>query len=258
MKFLSKGVLIVIDGTDGSGKGTQTKLLVERLRLEGYAVEVTDFPQYGKKSAGLVEEYLNGVYGSPEEVGPYRASIFYACDRYAASFKMKEWLKEGRIIISNRYAGSNMGHQGGKILDGAERKKFLDWVYHLEFELFSIPKPDLNILLYVPPDIGQKLVSKKLQATLGVFMQGTNTQKIEQQKQSRAYLVGRTRDIHEADIDHLKHAAKVYLEIAKAYPEWHRIDCTHRHTMLSPQDIHNAVYTQVQKILLLNSTEHTP
>ena len=75
------GKFIVIDGTDGSGKATQTKLLVERLKNDGHDVEIADFPQYGKKSAGLIEKYLNGKYGSAEEVGPYRASIFYACDQ---------------------------------------------------------------------------------------------------------------------------------------------------------------------------------
>ena len=87
-KIKMKGKFIVIDGTDGSGKATQTNLLVERLKKENYDVETIDFPQYGQKSAALVEEYLNGKFGTAEEVGPYIASIFYACDRYAASFKI--------------------------------------------------------------------------------------------------------------------------------------------------------------------------
>ncbi|MBU4493296.1 MAG: thymidylate kinase, partial [Nanoarchaeota archaeon] len=107
-----KGKFIVIAGTDGSGKATQIKILVKRLKDKGYEVEIADFPQYGKKSAALVEEYLNGKFGLAEEVGPYRASIFYACDRYAASFKIKEWLDEGKIVVSNRYVSANVGHQG--------------------------------------------------------------------------------------------------------------------------------------------------
>jgi len=114
------GKLIVIDGGDGSGKGTQFNLLLERLQKMDLDVQVKDFPQYGKKSAGAVEEYLNGVYGSPEDVGPYRASIFFAVDRYDASFEMREWLNSGAIVLCNRYVTANLGHQGGKIKDEEE------------------------------------------------------------------------------------------------------------------------------------------
>jgi dTMP kinase len=103
-----KGKFIVIDGTDGSGKATQTELLVKRLEAEGYAVVMADFPRYGERSAMLVEDYLNGKFGSAQEVGPYRGSIFFACDRYAASFQIKQWLEEGKLIISNRYVSANM------------------------------------------------------------------------------------------------------------------------------------------------------
>ena len=107
-----KGKLIVLCGTDGSGKATQAELLAERLKKEGHDVEVVDFPNYGEKSAALVEMYLNGDFGTAEEVGPYRASVFYAVDRYASSKKMKKWLDEGKIIVSNRYVSANIGHQG--------------------------------------------------------------------------------------------------------------------------------------------------
>ena len=161
MTTTNQGKFIIIDGTDGSGKATQTKLLVERLKNEKHQVEMIDFPQYGQKSAGLVEEYLNGKYGSAQEVGPYRASIFYACDRYAASGQIKKWLTDGKIIICNRYVSSNMGHQAGKIADLKERDKFLEWLFELEYNLFGIPKPDVNILLFMPPEIGQELVDQK-------------------------------------------------------------------------------------------------
>ena len=124
-----RGKFIVIDGTDGSGKATQTELLASKLRRSGLDVAIADFPQYNSKSAGLVEEYLSGKYGSPDEVGPYRASIFYAADRYDASFVIREWLKQGKIVISNRYVTANMGHQGGKISNPLEKKHFFDWLY---------------------------------------------------------------------------------------------------------------------------------
>src|SRR5690242_2845621 len=94
-----KGRFIVIDGTDGTGKATQFSLLVEELKVSGYEVEVTDFPQYGKKSAGMVEEYLEGKYG---QLNPKAASIFYAIDRFDASYKIRDWLGAGKVVVSNR------------------------------------------------------------------------------------------------------------------------------------------------------------
>jgi len=223
-----KGKLIVIAGTDGSGKGTQTKLLVERLKKEGYNVEVIDFPQYGHKSAALVEEYLNGKYGSAEEVGPYRASIFYACDRYVASFKIKEWLDEGKIVVSNRYVSANVGHQGGKIKNIQERNKYLDWLFNLEFNIFGIPKPDKNILLYMPPEIGQKLVD---------------------QKDLREYIEnGKMKDIHEEDLSHLRDAADAYIYAAKKY-NWDKVECAPNGNLRTREDISEEVWQKVTHIL---------
>ncbi len=193
---MNKWFFIVIDGTDWSGKGTQTKLLVDRLKSEWYNVEMADFPQYWKKSAWMVEEYLNWNLWTAEEVGPYRASVFYAIDRYEASKNIKQWLSEGKIVISNRYVSSNMGHQAWKIHDLKERDKFLDWLEDFEYNLFWIPKPDLNILLYMPTEIGQQLVDKKA---------------------SREYIHGQKRDIHEADLKHLKDAAEAYKYVAEKY-----------------------------------------
>jgi dTMP kinase len=122
---------------------------------------MADFPRYGERSAVLVEDYLNGKFGSAQDVGAYRASIFYACDRYAASFQIKQWLEEGKIVISNRYVSANMGHQSGKIKEIPEVEKFLAWLENLEYEIFQIPRPDATMLLYMPVKIGQELVDQK-------------------------------------------------------------------------------------------------
>ena len=100
---MEQGKFIVFEGLDGSGKSTQTKMLASHLREKGLEVVKIDFPQYGTKSSGMVEEYLTGKYGTAEQVGPYLASIFYACDRYDASFKIKKWLDEDKVVISDRY-----------------------------------------------------------------------------------------------------------------------------------------------------------
>ena len=222
-----KSLFLVIDGTDGSGKWTQTQRLVERLRQEWYQVEVADFPQYGQKSAWLVEEYLNGKYGTAEEVWPYKASIFYACDRYAASFQIRQWLAEGKIIVSNRYVSANMWHQAGKIHDIKERDTYLAWLDNLEYGIFGIPKPDKNILLYMPTEIGQQLVD---------------------QKWARDYVGGQKRDIHEADLQHLKNAAEAYKYVAQKY-QWTIVDSAPNGQLKSIDEVADEIRKEVQNML---------
>lgn len=223
-----RGRFIVIDGTDGSGKATQTNLLLQELKVNGYPVEMTDFPQYGTKSAGLIEEYLNGKYG---QVGPEAASIFYAIDRFDASFKIRKWLNQGKIIISNRYVTANAGHQGGKIKDDLDRLKFFKWLDNLEYNIFGIPKPDLNIILHMPAEMAQKLVDKKSAI-------------------DRKYANGKKRDLHEADLKHLKNAEKVYLEIAKLFPNTKLVECVAGEKLLHPANVHNKVWDLVRRIAL--------
>ena len=227
-KKVRKGRFIVIDGTDGSGKATQTDLLVKELKANGYGVEVTDFPQYGTKSAGMIEEYLNGKYG---RVGPHAASIFYAIDRFDASLKIKEWLEAGKIIISNRYVTANAGHQGGKIADDFQRLKFFKWLNNLEYNIFGIPKPDLNIILHMPAEMAQKLVDRKSVET-------------------RKYANGKKRDLHEADIKHLKNAEKVYMEIARLFPNTRLVECALNGKLLIPGEVHGKVWELVRRVVL--------
>lgn len=216
------GTFIVIDGSDGSGKATQTNKLIERLKNEGYKVEMIDFPQYGQKSAGLVEEYLNGKYGGPDDVGPFIASLFFACDRYDGSFKIKKWLDEGKVVISNRYTSSNMGHQAGKISDLEQRDKYLDWISDIEFNILGLPRPDLTILLYLDPEIQQNWVDKK---------------------GKRKYIEKGKRDIHENDLHHLREATKAYKYVAEKF-NWPIINA---HQTIDK--VHNDVWEKVKSVL---------
>lgn len=221
---MKQGKFIVFDGVDGSGKTTQLKLFKEELEKNGRQVEIADFPQYGKKSAALVEEYLNGAYGSPKEVGAYRASIFYACDRYAASKRISQWLIEGKIVLSNRYTSSNMIHQAGKIKDLNAREKFLGWLENLEFEIFSIPKPDIVLFLYLDPGIAQKLA-------------------LQEHKHAGQ------KDIHEQDLDHLKDSIEAAEYVAKKY-DWLRVDCSDNQLgIASREDIHKKVVQSLEKYI---------
>lgn len=226
-KKKKRGVFIVIDGTDGSGKATQTKLLVSRLKKSGQRVKVADFPRYGEKSAGLVEEYLNGKYGTAKEVGPYRGSIFFAMDRYAASFKIREWLSEGRVVISNRYVSANLGHQGSKFSSATARRNFFTWNEELEYGTFDIPRPDLVLITHVPAKIAQRLVDLKAK---------------------RSY-TKKKRDLHEADLGHLKRAEATYLQMARELKGYRLIECMERGSLLPPEKIHQKIWQVVERML---------
>ncbi len=221
-----KGVFLVIEGTDGSGKGEQTRRLLERLQSEGHLVATFDFPRYGQSSAWYVEQYLNGTFGELREVHPKTASLFYAMDRYAAGPEIRAAIAEGKVVISNRYVASNLGHQGSKMEEG-ERKKFFDWDVDLEYEINGIPRPDLNIILHVPAGVAQALVDKKAE---------------------RQYLNGKKRDLHEADLDHLERTEKTYREIAETFPEYFvMVECMDGERLRSPEEVHEMVWNVVKE-----------
>lgn len=218
--------LIVIEGTDGSGKGTQTNLLIERLQKEGHTVQLGDFPRYDEASSYFVQQYLNGAYGSATDCSAKKASLFYAMDRFAASFSMKEFLAKGGIIICNRYVSANKGHQLGKIKDEEERNNFLAWLNDLEYEILGLPKEDKTFLLFVPPSLNQQLVDKK---------------------DARSY-TNLKRDIHEADKQHLIDAADAFSWVAKK-ESWEIITCVEDGVMRSIESIHEELYAKIVPLL---------
>ena len=224
----STGKLIVLDGSDGTGKATQTALLIKRLRNEGHRVAMMDFPQYGKPSATFIEAYLNGKFGNAEEVGPYTASLFFALDRYAARPSLERHLAAGRIIVANRYVTANMGHQGGKIDRPRERRQFFRWLEDIEFTILGMPRPDRTIILHIPAHIAQTLVDRK---------------------KPRAYIKGKKRDLLEADLEHLVAAEKTYLDIARTLPNTTLIECVEHQRLLTPEEIHEKIWKHVQEIL---------
>lgn len=224
-----QGKLIVITGIDGSGKTVQSKLLYERLQEDGYPAVTTDFPQYGRTFfADMVTKYLTGEFGSSDSVSPYLAALLYAGDRWECKEQITAWLREGKIIVSNRYVCDNMAHQGGKMSNTAEKEKFFQWLDTLEHRVFAVPRSNLNILLYVPAEIAYYLIGKKEQ---------------------RAYLAGEKRDIHEEDIHHLRYAQQTFLDIAKGKRDWVTIDCTENGTLLPEQYIADKVWHVVKGIV---------
>ena len=158
------GKLIVIEGVDASGKATQTKLLYEYLKEKYNKVEKIEFPDYESASSSLVKMYLSGEFGkNAEDVSPYVASTFFAADRFA-SYKTK-WEKlynDGYIIIADRYVTANMIHQASKFNSTEEKEKFLSWLEGFEYNLYSLPVPDLKFFLNVPPEVSFELMKERL------------------------------------------------------------------------------------------------
>lgn len=228
----AKGTFLVVEGTDGSGKGTQFAKLVDRLKAEGYDVVTFDFPQYEEPSSYFVKQYLNGKYGSAEEVGPYTGSLFYALNRYDASFAIRRALADGKVVISNRFTGSNMAHQGGKFVHAEEMRGYFIWVDNLEFEMLKIPRPDKSVVLRVPADIAQSLIDKK---------------------PPRSY-TNKKRDIHEDDITHLRKSVEVYDDLCQLFPkDFIRLDCVRDNKLLDIETIHNLLWQTIEPLLPVKS-----
>lgn len=225
---MSQGTFIVIEGSDGSGKSTQFNLLKVYLEKQGKKVKTYKFPRYEKPSAHFVTSYLNGLYGDANSLGAHAPSLFYALDRFEAGKDIRNDLEKGNIVLCDRYVGSNMAHQGQKINDKNERKSYFDWVHNLEFEMLGIPKPDANIVLIMPAEIASQLM---------------------EQREKRDYTTMQ-KDIHEADIDHLKRAVATYEELCKLFPNtFTPVQGTAKGTLKQIEDIHQEITQLVNPIL---------
>ena len=218
------GKLFVIDGTDGSGKQTQSSLLKERLKKEGIDFRAVSFPNYDSPSSALVKMYLEGEFGeNAQEISPYIASTFYAADRYA-TFKteFEEYYNNGGIIIADRYTTSNMIHQAGKIKDDKEREKFLNWLWDFEFNLYGLPIPTEVIFLNMPLDYSKKLMENR-------------ENKITHEAQ---------KDIHESSKEHLQSAYNEACKLAKKY-NWYEIKCVKEDKIRTVEDINDEIYNVI-------------
>jgi len=228
---MKNGKLIVIDGTDGVGKATQTALLIKRLKKEGKKVATLDFPQYKKNLFGkLVGECLAGGHGDFVKFSPHVASVLYAADRFESKEKIEKWLKEGKVVVLDRYVSANQLHQGGKIKESKKRKEFLEWLDNMEHGVFKLPRPDAIIYLSLPVSMSLKLLKEKR-------AQG-----------KKKYLKGR-KDAHEGNTKHLLDAQKSALSIIGSKGKWHPIECADRGAILSREIIHGRVYDVVKKVI---------
>ena len=215
------GKLIVIEGTDGSGKSTQFKLLVERLQQEARPFKRLVFPRYSEESSALIRMYLGGQFGTnPSDVNAYAASAFYAVDRFA-SYKQDwgKWYEDGGLVISDRYTTSNAVHQASK--EPAEKQDdFLKWLYEFEYDRLQLPRPDLVIYLDMPTDYTEKLMRHR-----------------EAETNTKA-------DIHEKDMAYLATCRETGRTAAQYYG-WKIITCVRDGQMRSIEDIHEEIYRYV-------------
>jgi dTMP kinase len=220
---MSKGIFIVIDGSDGSGKSTQYAKLCDRLKAENIAFETIKFPRHKQPPAYFVDHYLQGRYGQADEVPAKRASVFYAMDRYDAAQHIREQLNRGVAVIADRYVGANMGHQGAKMPDAETRQEFFSWLNDFEFNLMGIPRPDVNIVLSVSDEQAARNIAK------------------------RAAETDHPSDIHEANPDFLRRSTETYHEICDLFPDqYHCVDCMQNTESMLPADtIHDQIWELV-------------
>ena len=217
------GYIIVIEGTDGCGKQTQTSKLFDRLVQDGYKVKRQSFPNYASPSSEPVKMYLGGeLCDTSNGLDAYQASALYAVDRLCTYHKdLKEFYENDGVIVFDRYVESNMLHQAGKIQDTEEREKFLSWLYNFEFNELKLPKANQVVFLDIPPQVSMQLANAR-----------------ENLK------VGKSKDIHEQDPEHIINAYNAGQYVSTKY-NWSRINCMDNDRLKSIDEISDEVYSLI-------------
>src|SRR5205809_7164815 len=220
------GKLIAIEGIDGSGKRTQVELLTLSLKARGHSVFPTGFPQYDSWFGKMVGQFLNGDLGPLESVDPHFTALLYAGDRFEAKPMLEDALSNGQIVLADRYIASNLAHQTARVAP-EKRAAFVEWIEHLEYDIYGLPREDLVLYLRVPAVEAQKLVALK---------------------SARSYTSAQ-KDLQEASLRHLEDAAEMYDSLSKR-PNWNTIECfdTKRNQMRPAEHI----ASEVSGIVLLS------
>ena len=224
--------IIVIEGTDCSGKETQSKLLIDKLNKENINIEYISFPNYDSPTGKIIggpylgkedkDELGNKIFQDSlfteksSNIDPKVSCLFFAADRLYNINNIKEILNNKNILF-NRYVYSNMAHQGGKILDNIKRNEMYEWIDKLEFDLLELPKADIKIFLHMPYEYECEL------------------------KKNRKYL-----DQNELDKNHLINAEKAYLEISDKY-NFKIIECVKDNKIRTIEDINDEIYNYVKE-----------
>ncbi|MDD4234405.1 MAG: dTMP kinase [Bacteroidales bacterium] len=213
---------IVIEGLDGSGKSTQIDLLkkyfyTNNIDFEFLHFPITDSPIFGE----MVAKFLRGEFGTIDQVNPYLVALLYAGDRNNAANKIRQWLNEEKLVLTDRYVYSNIAYQCAKINNHKEKEELYNWILKMEYEYFKIPKPDISIFLDVPSDFIQKNLKEKRTGT------------------ERDYLKGK-KDIHEASLDFQRAVKETYIKAIERDESFVSIKCfDEQNNILSPKEILN-------------------
>ena len=227
---MDKNHFIVLEGIDGSGKATQSDFLIKKLEADGYTVRKIDFPRYEDNFFGqFIGDCIAGKHGDFVNTDPYITSVLYGADRWESKKQIKEWLKKDYIVVADRYVGSNQIHQGGKIKDSAERKKFLQWLEKMEYEAFQLPRPGLVVFLDMKVDLSLSLLNK-------------------QDLKEKSYLQGEE-DLLEASRGYLSNSRQAALKICQDHNNWRKVSCYNNNKILSREEINKKVYSLVKKFL---------
>ncbi|MBP9711848.1 MAG: deoxynucleoside kinase [Candidatus Pacebacteria bacterium] len=227
---MKKGKLIVIDGTDGSGKSTQIDLLSKKLKSEGFKVKSIHFPHYENFMGGFIGHCLTEQYYNFINVHPKIVSVLYAADRWESSKEINKYLDKGYMVVLDRYVSANQIHQGGKIKNVAKRVAFLKWLDEMEYKVFKIPRPDLTVYLSLPIHFVEMLIEER------------------NKKAARAY-AGNKKDVHEVDRNFKENSIKSALWLAKTQKNWVKIECIKNGKLDTRENIHAKVYEKVKKVL---------
>ena len=219
-----RGKLIVIEGTDCSGKETQSNLLIEKLKQENIRIEKFGFPNYNSPTGKIVGgPYLGKSYicegwfeeGAPN-VDPKVSALYYAADRLYNIDKINFLLDNGVNVILDRYVYSNMAHQGGKIEDEKERNEMYEWLENLEFKLLNLPKPEIGLFLHMPFERSLELKKNREEAL----------------------------DQNEKDERHLRNAENAFIEVAKKY-DFFTVECNEGKRIKTIEEINKTLYDYV-------------
>lgn len=223
--FFKRGVLIVIDGSDGSGKATQTTLLKDKIATVR-EVHSTDFPRYDTNHLGaLIRECLDGKHGDFIATDPKIVSVLYAADRFETLPLIQGWLNKGSVVVLDRYVSANQIHQGGKIRDPKIRGEFLSWLDKLEFGVFKLPRPDIIVYLHVPVEISVELA------------------------RARALAKHQEPDAAERDTRHQLESQESALAIIQTSNTWVKVDCAPQGSMLPREVIHEKIWEAVKHLI---------
>jgi len=227
---MQKGLFIVLDGNDGSGKATQAALLIDYLARNRVVAVKVDFPAYDRNLFGtLIGECLAGKHGDFVNLDPKIASTLYAADRFESSRAIREALNSGFIVIADRFASSNQIHQGGKIADLTEREVFLVWLDKMEHEVFGIPRPDAIVYLKVPLETSLVLLQEKRTLKNGALSEGA-------------------KDTVEEDRNYLERSNETAQWLLETQPNWHLVDCMEDGTLRSRETIHEDVVAILENL----------